>query len=248
MPFSNTLERPPPGKFQPMANTRAIYHRGLVIGDNEENTWAAFRDAAARGHGIEIDVQPTIDDYVIVMHDSNTLRTTGVEGNVTQMTFSEANALKTLGGADVPSLKQALAAEAPVTLVDIKNPPGWTDAALTRIATTLDELDAFKRVYLFTRDAAFIRRIEAIDSRMKTMYRPGETEAYSVASIQELGCHGVLAWAESMAQWRVDNFQDAFLTVYIQNYSVNSQAELQRLIGLGVNGVIIDGSKWDAWT
>lgn len=55
-----------------------------------ENTLAAFRLAADQGvSAIELDVKLTRDNEVIVIHDQNLLRTTGVHGDVKQFYLEE---------------------------------------------------------------------------------------------------------------------------------------------------------------
>ncbi|MBQ3401177.1 MAG: glycerophosphodiester phosphodiesterase [Lachnospiraceae bacterium] len=75
-----------------------------------ENSLAAFRRAAEAGYGIELDVQLTADGQVIVLHDPDPARVTGVHGNVSEMTYAELSELR-LGGTDerIPLFSEALA-------------------------------------------------------------------------------------------------------------------------------------------
>tara|TARA_B100000315_G_C14041626_1_gene347808 strand:+ start:225 stop:485 length:261 start_codon:yes stop_codon:yes gene_type:complete len=53
-----------------------------------ENTMAAFQAALDAGSdGIELDVFLTSDNHVIVFHDEDTERLTGVKGEITKMTL-----------------------------------------------------------------------------------------------------------------------------------------------------------------
>ncbi len=66
-----------------------IAHRGLF--DNAtpapENTRRAFRKAAGADFGIELDVQLTRDNQVIVIHDYDLNRTSGINQKVSDCTF-----------------------------------------------------------------------------------------------------------------------------------------------------------------
>ena len=55
-------------------------HRGLHdnISDAPENSLAAFQKAVDAGYGIELDVQMTADGKVVVVHDFNLKRISGV--------------------------------------------------------------------------------------------------------------------------------------------------------------------------
>lgn len=72
---------------------KMIAHRG-VSGLERENSNAAFVAAGNRSYyGVETDVHVTKDGKFIVIHDDSTLRVTGVEGIVEQMTFDQLRAL-----------------------------------------------------------------------------------------------------------------------------------------------------------
>ena len=68
-----------------------IAHRGLH--DNRsgapENSMPAFRKAVEAGYGIELDVQRTADGKLVVFHDMNLKRMTGVDGRLTEHTYEE---------------------------------------------------------------------------------------------------------------------------------------------------------------
>lgn len=90
----------------------ALYaHRGLHGGDIPENSLSAFRRAAEKGYGIELDVRLTRDGRLAVMHDSTLTRMCGVDGRVEEMTLSQIRALTLPGGQEhVPAFSDALAA------------------------------------------------------------------------------------------------------------------------------------------
>ncbi|MBQ4453113.1 MAG: glycerophosphodiester phosphodiesterase [Clostridia bacterium] len=68
-------------------------HRGASAG-YPENTMAAFRAAQELGADwLELDVQQTKDGHLVVMHDSNARRTTGVNANIWDMTLEEVKSL-----------------------------------------------------------------------------------------------------------------------------------------------------------
>ena len=63
---------------------RYYTHRGLYSADQTvpENSLAAFSLAADRGYGIELDVQLTRDGKIVVFHDDDLFRCTGVSGRI----------------------------------------------------------------------------------------------------------------------------------------------------------------------
>lgn len=74
-------------------NTLMVAHRG-VSGLEMENSIAAFVAAGNRSYyGIETDVHVTKDEQIVVFHDDNTLRTTGIDKVVEECTLEELQAI-----------------------------------------------------------------------------------------------------------------------------------------------------------
>ncbi|XP_049952587.1 lysophospholipase D GDPD1-like isoform X1 [Schistocerca serialis cubense] len=73
---------------------RHISHRGGA-GENYENTMTAFKRAVALGTDmLELDCQITKDSKVVVSHDQNLLRSTGVDCNISQLNYCDLPLLK----------------------------------------------------------------------------------------------------------------------------------------------------------
>ena len=69
---------------------RYIAHRGLFNNrDIPENSLPAFRKAVQNGYGIELDVQLTKDDRLVVFHDGSLQRMTGVSKNLIDCSYEE---------------------------------------------------------------------------------------------------------------------------------------------------------------
>ncbi len=73
-------------------------HRGLhdIRRGIPENSLAAFRAAAARGYGVELDVQLSRDGQVVVFHDDTLDRVCGVHGRVCDFSLSELKKMRLL--------------------------------------------------------------------------------------------------------------------------------------------------------
>lgn len=73
--------------------TKIIAHRGSK-GTHPENTLAAFKEAVRVGaDGIELDVQLSKDNHLIVIHDETVDRTTNGYGEISQLTLAELKQL-----------------------------------------------------------------------------------------------------------------------------------------------------------
>ena len=100
-------------------------HRGLHSGGLcPENSLCAFASAIDKRSPIELDVQVIASGEVVVFHDEDLLRLTGVPGNIEEQTFAKIKTLDLLdSNQTIPTLKQALElidGQVPV-LVEIKN-------------------------------------------------------------------------------------------------------------------------------
>lgn len=79
-------------------NFRFIAHRGLYNRlDTPENSIKAFENAILKGYAIELDIKMTKDGYLVVFHDDNLKRMTGIKNNVDELNLNEIKKLKLLG-------------------------------------------------------------------------------------------------------------------------------------------------------
>ena len=84
-------------------------HRGLHTKTIPENSLRAFEGAVERGLGIELDIQLSADNEVVVFHDFTLNRVAGVDKKVKDLTAEELANLSLCGQGDgVPTLKQVL--------------------------------------------------------------------------------------------------------------------------------------------
>ena len=137
-------------KFDPSDFRGLFYgHRGLY--DNQrgvpENSLAAFRAAAEKGYGVELDVQLSSDGSVVVFHDDTLDRVCGVHGNVIDFTLAELQRMKLLDTEEtIPLFTDVLAVlqqGAGPVIVELKS--GSRNDELCE--KTLDLLRGFTGVY-----------------------------------------------------------------------------------------------------
>ena len=86
-------------------------HRGLhaLPAGIPENSLRAFRLAANNGYGAELDVQLSRDGRLVIMHDENLKRTTGVNANISAVTTQVLSQLVLEGTREkVPYLEEVL--------------------------------------------------------------------------------------------------------------------------------------------
>ncbi len=102
---------------------RIIAHRGASEAA-PENTMRAFRLAREMGaHGIEIDVQASADDELVVFHDQDVQARCGRPGVVRRMTLEQLRALEVDGsGESIPTLEEVVRSRErpPIVTIEIK--------------------------------------------------------------------------------------------------------------------------------
>ena len=137
-------------------------HRGLHGPGVPENSLAAFRRAAERGYGIEMDVRLTRDGHLAVIHDPDLTRMCGVEGRIADMTASRLRACRLAGTEEtVPFLEEALEAVAayrPPLIVELKSDGGDWRALPGRALEAMGGYPGFWCVESF--DPRMIREIK----------------------------------------------------------------------------------------
>lgn len=100
-------------------------HRGLHGGGTIENSRAAFSAAVAAGHGIELDVQASLDGEAFVLHDYELERLTDAVGAVARLPAAELGRISLKGTREtIPTLAEVLglvASRVPL-LIEVKTP------------------------------------------------------------------------------------------------------------------------------
>ena len=91
-------------------NGNVIAHRGIF--DNEtvpENSIPAFKKAIKENIPIELDVQLTKDNVLVVFHDDNLSRMTGKDIDIQKVNYSEIKDVKLLNTNEViPTFEEIL--------------------------------------------------------------------------------------------------------------------------------------------
>ena len=127
---------------------RHYAHRGLFDNDSDapENSLAAFKKAVDTGYGIELDVQLSKDDKLVVFHDATLNRMCGIDGKVWDYTLEELKQFKlTDSNETIPTFEEFL------NVVNGKVPfilEFKLDRAQTRVCELANEvLKNYKGVY-----------------------------------------------------------------------------------------------------
>ncbi|MBO4235034.1 MAG: glycerophosphodiester phosphodiesterase [Firmicutes bacterium] len=108
--FAVAPRRPDDDRAKPFQN-RYFAHRGLYSRDGSvpENSIASFTAAVNAGYGIELDIQLSKDEEIVVFHDEGLKRMCGIDGPVYNYTLEELKSFKLLDSDEsIPTLSEVL--------------------------------------------------------------------------------------------------------------------------------------------
>ena len=124
-----------------------IAHRGLFNKTYPENSIGAFKRCIKKGYPIEFDVHMLKDDSLVVFHDDNLKRMTGLDKDIKDLTYEELKDLR-LGSSKekIPTFKEVLNLVNGKVLLDIEIK---TDIRSKKICKLIaNELDNYKGKFM----------------------------------------------------------------------------------------------------
>ncbi len=244
-----------------MSRPLVIAHRG-ASGYAPENTLAAFRAAIALGADmVELDVHPTADRRLAVIHDASIDRTCDGRGFVREMTLAEIQAFDAgiwwgpgFAGERVPSLDEVLALTRGRCRVnvEVKAPEGGErpgrveEEVVAPLLAAVEATGTCGEVLVSSFDPVVLRAMRAasdlplgvlFEARVESGagFRPDRLEPYLTVAA-ETGAYSLHPYWRFAGCRLVRAAHDAGLRVY--PWTVNREADLGKFVGLGVDGVI----------
>jgi len=225
-----------------------IAHRG-ASGDAPENTMAAIKLAIEGGaQMIEIDVQTTKDDELVVFHDEVLGRTTSGHGHVDQVTYEELTAYdagswfdEKFAGEVVPRLEEALDLMIGKCYVNIELKPlkghKHAERLIQRIINLIQDrgLAPFALLSSFDHDALHLAK--EIDPMIITaaLNVPGDTRLPSEI-VSECRASGFGCSIHELTRKRSEDLAAHSIPWGI--YSVDTIEALEKALDYGVTSVV----------
>jgi len=246
------------------ARPRLFGHRGNSA-DFPENTLPAFADAIAAGLPyLELDIRATLDGHVVVLHDASLLRTCGVDREITAMPLDEVQRLDAGAtftpdegrsyphrgtGIRIPTLAETLQAFPDAFFnIEIKQEaPAMEEMTLEVIRNAGME----ERVLLAAESDAIMKRLRPLCGtrniptslsygELVTFFgwlQTGGRESYRppAQALQIPECYEgqTLVTAQSVAAAHA-------LGMEVHVWTVNDPADMERLLTMGVDGLMSD--------
>lgn len=223
-------------------------HRGGWLSAEDrsrENTWHAFAQAVAEGYRyIETDVRTTADGLVVAFHDPDLGGVTDAKGNLAGLTYAELADVR-VGGSDPIPLLSELLEEFPATRfnVDLKD-----EASVAAVPPLLDRPGVRERVCVASFSSSRLRRFRRLAPGVLTATTPREVVWYAAGlgfrRWFEFGSGQVLQIPVRVFGERAELVRPDVLAAAhaagraVHVWTVDDEAEMNRLIDLGVDGIV----------
>lgn len=210
-----------------------------------ENTMAAFRGALELGADwVELDVQQTMDGQIVVLHDANTRRTTGVKGNVWNMTYEQVSKLdagrlfgREFAGEPIPLLSEVaeFARDTGLRLNIELKPTGHETNFEQGVIDIVREYGIAERCVITSQVYGVLERVKAYDESITTVY----VTSLAYGSIDRLSAADHFSVESTSVTPRlVSRVHNQGRQIYA--WTVNSKSSIDRMIERKVDNIITD--------
>ncbi len=223
--------------------TTITAHRGSSLGA-PENTLSALELAVEElADRIELDVQETADGVLVIYHDSNMNRLTGVNRRLEDMTYEELEQMDVgswfspeYAGEKVPTLEQVMErAKGRIDLnLDLKN-MGNDSMLPEKVLDMVRRYDMMDQCVITSANRTYLKRLKELEPEIRTGYiLPAayglsyDDEAFDLVSIR----------SDFVTARLIHRVHEAGKTVH--TWTVNDRRELERLRALEVDDIITD--------
>ena len=239
-------------------NVEFVAHRGESH-DAPENTLAAFQMAWDRKvTAVELDVHLTKDGQLIVCHDPNTKKTTGVDKVIKESTLAELRTLDAgrwkadrFAGEKLPTLGEALATipERGRILIELKTGPEIVPALVKTIAASGKRTEQLA-IISFNADtiAEAKRKLPPHEAYWIVAVKKDKTTGVLAPTVEELIAKAKAIRADGLdlsipatADY-VEPVKAAGLKLCV--WTVNDPEIARRFVELGVDGITTDRAAW----
>ena len=229
---------------------RIIGHRG-ARGEAPENTLAGFQYIHALGiRAVEFDVRQLKDDELIIMHDDNFLRTTGIDQALYDLNsaeleaYNQANIWMDWDTQITPTLTQTLNIIHDFEHIEVEVKAVATKIEAEKLVLALQkQLQGFEQTAVIT---SFDLKIHQALEQQKSSFKRGllieeDIKELAIEQALQLGCCQI-GWMNQLAtDEMIQATQKAGLSMSV--WTVNDIQRAKQLQKLGIDGLITDFPK-----
>lgn len=219
-------------------------HRGASV-KYPENTMSAFVGAKKLGADwIELDVQQTKDKKIVVSHDTNLSRVTGVNKNIIEMNYSEIEKLDAgsffndkFKGEKIPLLSDVLkfAAENNIRLNIELKPTGEEIDFEKQVVELIKEYNFEDRCVITSQVYSVLKNVKKVDKNIKTVY----VMSIAIGNITDAKYADAFSVeATNVNNGLVNKVHNEGKELYV--WTVNTEESIRNMIDMDVDNIITD--------
>ena len=225
-------------------NPTVMAHRGLSA-DAPENTLYAFSDAISVGADfIELDVQQTRDGVLVVMHDSNLKRTTGVNKDIWDVDYADIQNLDAgswfdpaYANARIPTLEETLqfVDKRAKLNIEIKPTKHGSDTLEQDVAELITQYQYTDACYVTSFSYGSLKKVKEANPEIRTGYLMSVAygQFYSLKYADAFSLNKVFVTSQVVNAAHQQGKQ-------IFAWTVNGMSEVRSLCNLHVDSIITD--------
>lgn len=225
-------------------NPTVMAHRGLSA-DAPENTLYAFSDAILVGADfIELDVQQTRDGVLVVMHDSNLKRTTGVNKDIWDVDYADIQNLDAgswfdpaYANARIPTLEETLqfVDKRAKLNIEIKPTKHGSDTLEQDVAELITRYQYTDACYVTSFSYGSLKKVKEANPEIRTGYLMSVAygQFYSLKYADAFSLNKVFVTSQVVNAAHQQGKQ-------IFAWTVNGMSEVRSLCNLHVDSIITD--------
>lgn len=225
-------------------NPTVMAHRGLSA-DAPENALYAFSDAISAGADfIELDVQQTRDGVLVVMHDSNLKRTTGVNKDIWDVDYADIQDLDAgswfdpaYANARIPTLEETLqfVDKRAKLNIEIKPTKHGSDTLEQDVAELITRYQYTDACYVTSFSYGSLKKVKEANPEIRTGYLMSVAygQFYSLKYADAFSLNKVFVTSQVVNAAHQQGKQ-------IFAWTVNGMSEVRSLCNLHVDSIITD--------
>lgn len=225
-------------------NTTATAHRGGSIAA-PENTLSSFKEAIlAQAEYIETDVQETKDGELILLHDSNFKRTTGIDKNVWEVDYEEVKSYDAGSyfnsdylGEKIPTLDETIkyVRGRCKLLIEIKLNGNESPHIIEKVIKVIKENRAENQCVIASMNKEVLRKVKEIEPSFLTCYLTALAygDFYTWDYVDIYGIESTF-----VTKGLISDIHNKGKQIFV--WTVNDQDTMSKMIDLNVDSIITD--------
>lgn len=226
-----------------LVETQITAHRGSSR-SAPENTLSAMEAAIAElADSIELDVQLTADGVVVLGHDANLKRVAGINRAISSMTFEELRKLdvgswfsEEFAGEQIPTLEEVMeVCRGKINLnIEIKS-VGKDSELPAKVVELILQHGMEEQCVITSTSLSYLKQVKEMEPALRTGYiiSAAYGNFYSSEAVDFISVR-----SSFVDERLIENVHAQGKGVFA--WTVNSKSEMERLILLGVDGIITD--------